>query len=125
MSLDAFTETGADIYALAYDRLAFDSLSSTLGLRYDWRVEQRRGSFTPGVRLEWTHAFDHAGPQTTAYADWLASPRYGVALNSWITIRSASGWTATGRSGNPSTSRSAIAGRSAPTPPRTGCSSGF
>jgi uncharacterized protein YhjY with autotransporter beta-barrel domain len=83
VSLDSFTESGADIYALTYDRLDFDSLSSTLGLRYDWRIERRRGVFTPAVRLEWTHAFDHAGPQSVAYADWLNSPRYGVALDGW------------------------------------------
>jgi uncharacterized protein YhjY with autotransporter beta-barrel domain len=83
VTLDSFTETGADIYALAYDRLDFDSLSSTLGLRYDWRIEQRHGSFRPAVRLEWTHAFDHAGPQTVSYADWMTSPRYGVALDGW------------------------------------------
>lgn len=83
VGLDAFTETGGDIYALTYDQLNFDSLSSTLGFRYDWRLEQRHGSFTPSIRLEWSHAFDHAGPQSVTYADWLTSPRYAVGLDAW------------------------------------------
>lgn len=83
VTLNAFTEQGADIYALSYQPLDVDSLSTTLGLKYDWRIERRQGVLSPSVRLEWTHAFDHAGTQTVTYADWLTSPRYGVALDSW------------------------------------------
>ncbi len=87
VTLDGFTETGAGIYALTYDALEFDALSSTVGMRMDWRIQSRDSLFAPSLRFEWAHQFDEVGSQTVSYADWLASPRYGLELDSWARNR--------------------------------------
>lgn len=82
VNLDGFHGDGPDIYVLTYRVLDFGGLSPTLGLRYDWRIEQRNGYFRPAVPLVWAQAFDHAGRETVRYAEWLTSPPKGVAVDS-------------------------------------------
>ena len=86
-TLDAFTETGAGIYSLTYDEMSFDTLSSTVGVRLDWNIETRSMLFAPSVRVEWTHEFNDTAGQTVSYADWIASPRYGLTLDNWARDR--------------------------------------
>ncbi|HEY0131784.1 MAG TPA: autotransporter outer membrane beta-barrel domain-containing protein, partial [Allosphingosinicella sp.] len=83
VTLDAFTETGAGIYALTYDEMSFDSLSSTLGVRFGWLMQGRDSTFAPAATVEWSHAFDDAGGQGVRYADWASSPLYIVPLSAW------------------------------------------
>ncbi|WP_428152141.1 putative Ig domain-containing protein [Brevundimonas sp.] len=83
VSLDAFSETGAGLYALTYDAMDVDTLTSNLGVRVDWAIEGRGTVFTPSLRMEWRHEFEQPGDQALTYADWLASPRYGLGLQGW------------------------------------------
>lgn len=87
VTLDAFIETGAGIHSLTYDEMQFDAYSSTVGMRWNWQVETRDMVFTPSLRMEWAHEFNDTGVQTVSYADWVASPRYGVNLDDWARDR--------------------------------------
>lgn len=81
--LDAFSETGAGSYALAYEAMDVETMSGALGLRLNGRFARHGQAFEPAIRLEWTHAFDDTETQYLRYADWVASPRYGLELDSW------------------------------------------
>ena len=81
--LDAYTETGSPLWALAYDARSVDSLQGALGVRYQRRFERRDDSFTPGVRLEWRHEFADGSVQSLRYADWLDGPAYTLAQTGW------------------------------------------
>lgn len=84
VTLEAFTETGAGLSALAWDELSQDSVSLTLGTRWRWVADMDgRGVLMPSVRLEWTHEFEDLGDQGVRYADWAASPTYLVPLDGW------------------------------------------
>ena len=102
VDLDAFTETGADVFALSYEAATVDSLATALGASFDWTLQRRSGVLTPSLRFEWRHEFEGADDQTVAYADWLASPDYRVGLERWardsvslgmgVQWRALSGW---------------------------------
>jgi len=82
-SLDGFTETGADYFALTYDDLEVETLASVLGASFDWTLERRSGVLTPSLRLEWRHEFAGTDDQVVSYADWLESPDYAAGLERW------------------------------------------
>ena len=82
-SLGAFTETGAGISALRYEAITSETLTSNLGVKLEWIFDAPTAVFAPSVRVEWRHEFQEPGDQTITYADWLASPRYGVKLEGW------------------------------------------
>ena len=83
IGLDAFTETGAGPYALSYEAMDAQTLSGALGVRLNGRFGQHGRVFEPVIRLEWAHAFDDTETQYLRYADWVASPRFGLELDGW------------------------------------------
>src|SRR5690606_27108481 len=51
-TLDAFTETGAGMWNLIYGQQTIDTLSGTLGLRFQYAIPMEWGVLTPRGRLE-------------------------------------------------------------------------
>ena len=68
-SLDAFVETGAGIYNLAYDEQSFDTVSGTLGLRFESEGTIGEGVLTSRFRFEYTHDFSGSSLLTLGYDD--------------------------------------------------------
>jgi uncharacterized protein YhjY with autotransporter beta-barrel domain len=77
-SLDAYTEAGDPIYALAFDEMDIDTTTGNVGLRMDWQHEQPWGRFTPQVRLEYQHDFSGRSDAVIRYADLIGGPVYGL-----------------------------------------------
>ncbi len=67
--LDAYGETGSAVWALAYDRLETTTVSGVAGLRANYTIPVEWGTVTPGVRLEYRHAFEGGFTQRLGYAD--------------------------------------------------------
>ncbi len=67
--LDAYSETGSAVWALAYDRLETTTVSGVAGLRANYTIPVEWGTVTPGVRLEYRHAFEGGFTQRLGYAD--------------------------------------------------------
>ncbi|NEX95015.1 IPT/TIG domain-containing protein, partial [Caulobacter sp. 17J65-9] len=76
--LDAFTETGDPVFALAYDAQDVDASFGTLGVRGQWDHAMEDGSFTPRVRAEWRRQLSGADAALVRYADFLTGPSYQV-----------------------------------------------
>ena len=76
--LDAYTETGDPIYALAFEDMDVDTTTGNLGMRVDWQLEQTWGRFTPQVRLEYQHDFSGRSDAVIRYADLIGGPVYGL-----------------------------------------------
>lgn len=68
-TLDAFTETGAGMWNLIYGQQTIDTLSGTLGLRFQYAIPMEWGVLTPRGRLEYTHDFEGASRASLGYAD--------------------------------------------------------
>jgi outer membrane autotransporter protein len=66
--LDGFTEEG-DSYALRFDGLDFSTVTSTLGIRGEYKIQRSWGSISPRARLEYSHDFDGSSRQKVGYAD--------------------------------------------------------
>lgn len=67
--LDAYAETGADIYNLSFARREPESFASILGARGSIALPASIGLFTPRGRIEWRHEFNRSGAQALDYAD--------------------------------------------------------
>ncbi|MEQ1513155.1 MAG: putative Ig domain-containing protein [Lysobacteraceae bacterium] len=74
--LDAYTEHGDPIFALAYNHLEVDTDTGNLGVRIDYRREASWGLWSPQFRLEYQHDFKGNGAQTMRYADLPAGSFY-------------------------------------------------
>lgn len=68
-TLDGFTETGADLWNLTYGEQTIDTLSGTLGLRFQYAIPTTWGVLTPRGRLEYTHDFEGSSRASLGYAD--------------------------------------------------------
>ncbi|WP_158638038.1 putative Ig domain-containing protein [Sphingomonas ginsenosidivorax] len=68
-TLDAYRETGAGLYDLAYGRRTLDSLSSVLGGRGAMYRPIDLGVVSPRLRFEWRHDYRGQGGQWLDYAD--------------------------------------------------------
>ncbi len=83
-TLDAFTETGGGLSALAWDEARQSSVSANLGAEWRWLVETRNfGSISPTLGLEWSYELEGVGTQGLRYADWAGSPTYWTPLDGW------------------------------------------
>jgi large repetitive protein len=79
--LDAYTEHGDAIFALAYNHLEVDTDTGNVGVRIDYRREASWGLWSPQLRLEYQHDFKGNGAQTMRYADLPTGPFYRADLN--------------------------------------------
>ena len=86
VTLDAYRETGSNLWALAYDKLETTTVSAVAGLKADYRIPMDWGSLTPGARLEYRHAFEGGFVQNLGYADLGNMP---YALSGTPTMRDA------------------------------------
>ena len=67
--LDAYEETGDPLQALAFDEMAIQTRTSTLGLRGRFKREIRWGTLEPKFRIEFQRDFHDASGQVIRYAD--------------------------------------------------------
>ncbi len=67
-NLDAYTESGDPIYALAYDELTVRTNTLSLGFRTSYENEVSWGSFAPQFRLEYQHDFQGDTTASMQYA---------------------------------------------------------
>lgn len=79
-TLDAYSEHGDPIYALAQDDLKVRTTTGSLGLRVDFKHKADWGMFTPELRLEYQHDFRGNGWATMRYADLPSGPYYATRL---------------------------------------------
>lgn len=75
-TLNRFTETGAGLFALRYDEQSVNTLTSSFGLRAEYKMPVSWGLVTPRARIEYGHDFDASSRATMAYADWIGGPEY-------------------------------------------------
>ena len=68
-TLNAFTETGAGLWNLTYGEQTIDTLSGTLGLRFQYAIPTTWGAITPRGRIEYTHDFEGSSRASLGYAD--------------------------------------------------------
>src|SRR5690606_23771870 len=81
-TLDAFTETGAGMWNLAYGEQTIDTLSGTLGLRFQYAIPTTWGILTPRGRLEYTHDFEGSNRASLGYTD-LGTLPYALDIESF------------------------------------------
>jgi uncharacterized protein YhjY with autotransporter beta-barrel domain len=79
--LHAYTETGAQNYALTYGAQSVPTEELALGVRADLVHETSFGSVSPHARIEYEHDFEGQTTATVAYADLLNSTSYGITTN--------------------------------------------
>ena len=77
--LDAYRETGAGLYDLAFASRELESYTGTLGIRAGVAL----GRITPRGRFEWRHEFSDSGVQQLDYAD-LTGYTYGIRGYDWL-----------------------------------------
>lgn len=68
-TLDMFSEEGGGVYNLTYDEQVIETLSGTLGLRFEHSRPMDWGSLTSRARLEYTHDFEGSSEARIGYAD--------------------------------------------------------
>ena len=78
--LDAFTETGDAVYALAYQRQTVQTSTGTLGLLAQWTAKRDYGVWSPQLRVEFGHDMQGSDMATMRYADVLNGPLYQATL---------------------------------------------
>jgi uncharacterized protein YhjY with autotransporter beta-barrel domain len=76
--LDPFTETGAGLNPLYYDKQKIQSSSFAIGLRAQSAHQTDFGLVQPRVRVELQHSTQAIGDTSVAYADLLGT-QYGIA----------------------------------------------
>lgn len=81
--LDAFTETGAAAYNLAFGKQRFDMLAGVVGLRAEYIISTSWALLNPRARLEYTHDFAGSSQVTIGYADLGTSP-YMLSLERYM-----------------------------------------
>ncbi len=77
-TLDAYTEQGDAVYALAYGEQNVDATTGNVGLRVEMKNDTDWGAFTPMFRAEYQHDFKADGFTTMRYADLISGPVYGT-----------------------------------------------
>jgi uncharacterized protein YhjY with autotransporter beta-barrel domain len=82
-SLDAYAETGADIFNLRFNKRTVESLTSVLGARIAVTKPLSFGSVTPWLRAEWSHEFQGSSRQMVDYADITGPALYGIDTQGW------------------------------------------
>jgi uncharacterized protein YhjY with autotransporter beta-barrel domain len=82
-TLDAYSETDAERYALRFDRRNLRSLIGLLGARLEFPADIGFGRMVPRIGAEWLHEFQGAGVQGLDYADYLDASTYRIAGTGW------------------------------------------
>ncbi len=67
--LGRFSETGAGLYNLTYDRMAASTLAGIAGLRFEYSVPTDWGMLKPRGRIEYSHDFAGSANTRLGYAD--------------------------------------------------------
>ena len=101
-TLDGYTETGDDVFALSYQGQTVKTSTGTLGLLTQWTVKRDYGAWTPQLRAEFGHDMQGSGQAVMRYADLLSGPLYQATLTGesrnhallgvGITLQTLSGW---------------------------------
>lgn len=74
--LDAFTETGSPVYALAFEAMDVDNTSANLGLRLRTMHELAWGRVLPQFRVEYQHDIGGRSEAVVRYADIVGGQPY-------------------------------------------------
>ncbi|GAB2511943.1 putative Ig domain-containing protein [Lysobacter humi (ex Lee et al. 2017)] len=85
--LDAYTEQGDPVYALAHGEQDVDTRTGNLGLRVAFDREQAWGVLSPMFRLEVQHDFQAEGSASLRYADLPAGTLYSAHLTGFDRTR--------------------------------------
>jgi hypothetical protein len=81
--LEAYAESGADMFNLRFGRRVVESLTSVLGGRVALSRPVSFGAITPWLRAEWSHEFQGSGRQSVDYADIAGPALYGIDTQGW------------------------------------------
>lgn len=102
-TLDAYTETGDPVWALAYGPMDLDHRLLSAGLRLDTTRELAWGTLTPQLRMEYQHVLEGRGETWVRYADLpggtafnavgLETDHNRLVLGLGASLATASGWT--------------------------------
>jgi len=76
--LDAFTEEGGGVFALAYDEQATTTVIGALGVKGDYAFKTRLGRTIPSFRIEYAYDLKGTGTARLRYADWLDGEVYAL-----------------------------------------------
>lgn len=68
-TLDSYSESGDDLFALSYEQQTVKTTSTSLGLRSEYAQTTAIGEFTPSLRLEYQHDFQGSGDATMRYSE--------------------------------------------------------
>ncbi|MGV9009922.1 putative Ig domain-containing protein [Brevundimonas sp.] len=82
-TLDAYSETGAGLYNLAFDEREFESVVGALGIRGQIERQFRDSILIQTGRLEWRHEFGGLDGQALDYAD-IGGFRYVIDGERWM-----------------------------------------
>ncbi|QWT18978.1 autotransporter domain-containing protein [Bacillus sp. NP157] len=78
--LEGYTESGDDVYALAYRGQTVKTATGTLGLLVQWTAKRDYGTWSPQLRAEFGHDMQGSSRATMRYADTLSGPLYQATL---------------------------------------------
>ncbi|MER8830136.1 putative Ig domain-containing protein [Mesorhizobium sp. M0938] len=79
--LDAFTETGAGPYNLAFGDQDAEMVAGVLGLRMEYHMPTDWGALVPRARLEYTHDFAGSSLASIGYADLSGGLPYALEID--------------------------------------------
>jgi uncharacterized protein YhjY with autotransporter beta-barrel domain len=101
-TLDGYTETGDDVFALNYLDQTVKTSTATVGVLAQWTVKRDYGIWAPQLRAEFGHDMQGSSQAMMRYADLLSGPLYQATLNrqsrnhtllgAGITLQTAKGW---------------------------------
>jgi outer membrane autotransporter protein len=101
-TLDGYTETGDDVFALRYEVQTVKTSTATLGLLAQWTVKRDYGVWAPQLRAEFGHDMQGSSQAMMRYADLLSGPLYQATLSrqsrnhtllgAGITLQTLKGW---------------------------------
>ncbi len=81
-TLDGYTESGDELYALRHADQDVNTSTGNLGVRIDYRIPTAFGSIAPRFLLEYQHDFQADGTATMSYADMLSGPFHRTNIQS-------------------------------------------
>ncbi|NKZ40112.1 autotransporter domain-containing protein [Oleiagrimonas citrea] len=81
-TLDAYTESGDNLYSLYYERQNIDTTTGAAGVRLRRAFKRDFGVLVPMLRIEYRHDFQGDSSAVMRYADLLAGPLYRVNVGS-------------------------------------------
>lgn len=82
-TLNAYSESGAGILSLRFDRRRIEALGGVLGGRVDTMIDFGHAIAKPRLKVEWRHEFQDLSPEAVDYVDVAGPATFHIGGTGW------------------------------------------